>query len=212
MPRGRGHRYDHQITLHVLQPLIVQQNLEAACGIDLHNHLRQGIMASEEPIGTTDHIFCLFTTIFGMYTVDAFMFYYIANTQIQPESLKKYIEAAALAFMTNRYEGLDDLPVEGRRLRKRGADALLGVENADEPLLAVHSLISRTEWNRRLKGWSGVKESAKEHGAHARCHVEKCGKECYFVCEVCSVKRGKAFGVCGPRTGRSCAQLPTSCI
>ena len=163
-------------------------------------------MASEEPIGTTDHIFCLFTTIFGMYTVDAFMFYYIANTQIQPESLKKYIEAAALAFMTNRYEGLDDLPVEGRRLRKRGADALLGDDDEDASDSVVHAIITRREWHGMTKGRSNVRESAIRHGAHGRCQVQGCGEECYYVCVACSKERGKAFGVCGPKTGRNCAQ------
>ena len=187
--------------------MIVQQNFEAACGIDLHNHLRQGTIAIEEPIGTNDHIFCLFTTIFGMYIVVAFKFYYIAFPQIQPESLKKYIEAAALAFLTNRCENTDDFPVEGRRLRKRGADALLGGRGEDVPLPAVHSLISRTEWNGRTKGWSKMKKSIRAHGAHGKCQVEKCGQECYYVCEVCSAKLGKALGVCGLKTGRDCATI-----
>ena len=164
-------------------------------------------MASEEPIGTTDHIFCLFTTIFGIYIVVAFKFYYIAFPQIQHESLKKYIEAAALAFLTNRCENTDDFPVEGRRLRKRGADALLGGREEDVPLPAVHSLISRTEWNGRTKRWSKMKKSIRAHGAHGKCQVEKCENECYYVCEVCSAKLGKAFGVCGLKTGRGCATI-----
>jgi hypothetical protein len=131
--------------------VIVQQNLKAACGIDVHNHLRQGAIAIEEPIGTNDHIFCLFTTIFGMYIVVAFKFYYIAFPQIQPESLKKFIEAAALSFLTNKYEGADDLPEEGRRFRKRGADAMLGNEDEGESNSVVHNVISRTQWNAMTK-------------------------------------------------------------
>ena len=48
------------------------------CGIDVRNHLRQGVMAIEERLGAKDHIFRPFSAIFGMCIVDAFKFYYIA--------------------------------------------------------------------------------------------------------------------------------------
>ena len=194
------------ITRHVPRPLIVKQYFEAACGIDVHNHLRQGVMGIEEHIGTKDHIFRLFTTIFGMCVVDAFKFYYMANTQMKPQGLKKFIEAAALAFLTNRYDGCAGLPLEGRRLRKRGADAMLGDDDEDASDSVVHAIITRREWHGMTKGRSNVRESAIRHGAHGRCQVQGCGEECYYVCVACSKERGKAFGVCGPKTGRNCAQ------
>ena len=45
------------------------------------------------------------------------------------------------------------------------------------------------------------------HGAQARCKVRKCAQQCYFCCVQCSAKEGKVWGVCWPKSGRSCIQL-----
>lgn len=54
------------ITRFVPNPKVVKQFFDAPCAIDVHNHLWQGVMAIEDHVGTQDHVFLLFCTIFGM--------------------------------------------------------------------------------------------------------------------------------------------------
>ena len=85
-------------------------------------------------------------------------------------------------------------PDRARKLRKRGADAMLGVEDEDASYSVVHAIIPRKDWHGMTKGWSNVRESANLHGAHGRCQVQGCGKECYSVLCVCGMLSGAGQG------------------
>jgi len=153
-------------------------------------------MAIEEHLGTKDHIFRLFSTIFGMCIVDAFKFYYIANPSVKSKGLKKFIEAAATPFLTNRRAGGVSLPDEGRRLRKRGADSMLCKDDEEETVSEVDTLMSVTEWKKQNQGASSIGAGAQLKGAKVRCQVDKCGHEACYCCVLCSKTKKSACGVC----------------
>jgi predicted metal-dependent enzyme (double-stranded beta helix superfamily) len=73
-------RYGEVIERYVPRVSIVKQYFNAACQIDVHNHLRQGVIGIEDHVGTNCHIFRLFCTIFSMSMVDAYKMYYKLRT------------------------------------------------------------------------------------------------------------------------------------
>lgn len=116
--------FSQSITRTVPRPFVIKHYFEGACQIDVHNHMRQGVMSIEEQIGTNDHIFRLFCSIFGMCTVDAFKFYNMGNSEPKIKAFKPFIEAAAVALLTNRRRGCPELAGEQRQLRKRAVEEI----------------------------------------------------------------------------------------
>lgn len=103
----------------VPRPEIVKMYFEAACQIDVHNHMRQGVLAIEDQVGTKDHLFRLFTTIFGMSIVDAYKIYCIANRLNDKEGLKSFVNAGAVCLLTNEEPGCKEMDAHTYDLRVR---------------------------------------------------------------------------------------------
>jgi hypothetical protein len=84
-------------------------------------------------------------------------------------------------------------------------------------MLAAESSSREPQIRRKLHGIISVKEfkfSPEEHpnerhakhGSDVRCKVDNCGRHAYMCgCMVCSAEHGKPWGVCGPRSMRTCA-------
>ena len=60
-----------RITRTVPRTSAVKEYFQAACIIDVHNHLRQGGLAMEDAVATNEWWFRVFCTISGMCEVDA---------------------------------------------------------------------------------------------------------------------------------------------
>ena len=68
---------------------MIKSYFEAACAIDLHNHLRQDGLARERTVGTHEWWFRCLCTIIGFIEVDAFKAYcYFNRHATPPQSIK----------------------------------------------------------------------------------------------------------------------------
>ena len=161
-------------------------------------------MGIEEHLLTKSYSFFIFTGILGMCIFDAFKLYAIIHPGMESRGIKEFMEAAAAAFLTDNSDGCADMPLEGRRLRKRGADAMMGDDEVEEDGGHIHSLISVSEWKIQQFGRNSLGIGAQEKGAKMRCQVDRCGEHAYYCCLLCSNANKKAFGVCGPRSTRDC--------
>lgn len=191
----------------VPRPQVVKQYFEAACQIDIHNHLRQGVLAIEDHVGTKDPLFRLFTTIFGMSVVDAYKVYNMENKIVEKEDLQSFISAASVSLLTNEKPGCRDMDVHVYQLRARNKR----VEDVEEPQTPVshdpylHAIISVSDY--KFMGEQGQNDRHALHGCCVRCQVDGCGNNAYMCCIKCSDAQGKPWGVCGPKTKRCCAQI-----
>ena len=71
---------------------MIKPYFEAACAIDVHNHLRQDGLGMENAIGTSKWWFRLMCTILGMIEVDMFKTFCHFNRHIQVPSHRNFIE------------------------------------------------------------------------------------------------------------------------
>jgi len=113
--------YGEVVFRTVLRTQVIKNYFEAACQIDVHNHLRQGVMGIEDHVKTKNHIFRLFCTIVGMNVVDAYKIYNIGNKLEGGDGLMPFVEAAAITLLTNRLHGCTPLTVPMMPLRTRNA-------------------------------------------------------------------------------------------
>ena len=97
------------ITRSVPRTQMIKSYFEAACAIDIHNHLRQDGLALERTVGTHEWWFRCLCTIIGFIEVDAFKAYCYFNRHATPPKHQDFIENLAIILLSNRYDGA---PVE----------------------------------------------------------------------------------------------------
>lgn len=109
------------------RPNVVKQYFDGASQIDVHNHLRQGVIAIEDHVHTQDDIFRLFTTVFATCIVDAYKYFYMCNQVDRHKTIPDWIDQASAVLLTTRRAGCPDLTREQYVLRKRSNSALPAV-------------------------------------------------------------------------------------
>jgi hypothetical protein len=202
-------RYGEVIERYVPRVSIVKQYFNAACQIDVHNHLRQGVIGIEDHVGTNCHIFRLFCTIFSMSMVDAYKMYYKLRTNDDEEGVRKFVSQLAAVFLTNREPGCAALQPEVRSLRARA----MGVEvpqNEPRPISEVHCLVPVSAFKATyMNDAMDMPENHQKHGTKVRCKVctPQNGERLTtgYCCLACSIKEKKPWGMCGPKLGSTCA-------
>jgi hypothetical protein len=199
--------WSDKIERTVPRPMVVKEYFDAACQIDVHNHLRQGVLAIEDNIGTKDHIFRLFCTIIGMCAVDAFKFYNMSTSVDRRKGLMHFVEKSASVFLTNRLDGCKPLEPEAYNLRARADRFVESDDDLEESDL--HTIVPVGDYKLGLLTESERKR-AKTEGVDkkctaVRCQVRKCSQNAYFCCVKCSDAQGKPWGVCGSKSHRDCA-------
>ena len=217
------------ITRTVPRTQMIKSYFEAACAIDVHNHLRQDGLGMENAIGTSKWWFRLMCTIFGMIEVDTFKTFCHFNRHIQVPSHKNFIERLVIMLLKNSKGGAPEPTPFQLQLRKRKRNDSGEDEDSDVECAVEHLIMSITQYlNARDSGSKASKQNslagqpakrrnskelAKEHralrGTAVRCKVcPKPAPNANFCCVQCSNEMdGRIFGVCGPKSGRICSQI-----
>ena len=98
---------------------MIESYFEAACAIDVHNHLRQDGLGMKNANGTSKWWFRLKCTIFGMIEVDTFKTFCHFNRHIQVPSHRNFIERLVIMLLTNSKGGAPEPFPFQLQLRKR---------------------------------------------------------------------------------------------
>ena len=198
-----------RITRTVPRTSAVKEYFQAACIIDVHNHLRQGGLAMEDAVATNDWWFKVFCTISGMCEVDAFKCFCLENNLVTPQNHGTFVEKLTVQLLTNNRGGTPEKTAEQVQVRKRNREAVL-VEEEDEDCVDInaHEVISVADWKAQVVSSGKRSERESKHGTSVRCQVRPVGTRpnanyCYLKC---SNELGKPFGVCGSKTGRFCVE------
>lgn len=90
-----------RITRTVPRTSAIKEYFQAACIIDVHNHLRQGGLEMEDAVATNDWWFRVFCTISGMCEVDAFKCFCLENNLVTPQNHCTFVEKLTVQLLTN---------------------------------------------------------------------------------------------------------------
>ena len=107
------------ITCTVPRTQMINSYFEAACAIDVHNHLWHNGLGMENAIGTSKWWFQLMYTILGMIEVDMCKTFCHFNWHKQVPSHRGFIERLVIILLTNRKSGAPDPNPFQLQLRKR---------------------------------------------------------------------------------------------
>ena len=185
------------IDINIPRPHMIESFFETFAKIDIHDHLRQGILEVERYWLTQRWWLRFFGTIFAIYVVNSFLGYRFLWPQqrqyhfSEPDDFEEFTGKLAYQMVFNPY--LRDRIVPSTRL-----STTTDVQSPTPVTSTASNSNSRSnQFVPTLKPLSDVKQSRK------RCKVNKCREICSFFCMECS-KDGKFFGVCGSNTNRQC--------
>lgn len=91
-------------TVEVPRPMIAQEYFDAANGIDIHNHYRQGSLALEESFKTQTWWHRSFSTLLGMTATDAFLafrYFHPSKYEVSEISFKQFVDGLAKQLVEN---------------------------------------------------------------------------------------------------------------
>ncbi|KAL5484079.1 hypothetical protein EMCRGX_G020521 [Ephydatia muelleri] len=147
------------ITRTVPRTQMIKSYFEAACAIDVHNHLRQDGLGMENAIGTSKWWwFRLMYTIFGMIEVDTFKTFCHFNPHIPVPSHRNFIERLVIMLLTNSKSGAPEPTPFQLQLRKRKRNDSGGDEDSDVECAVEHLIMCITQYlNARDSGSKATK-------------------------------------------------------
>ena len=131
------------ITCTVPRTQMINSYFEAACAIDVHNHLWHNGLGMENAIGTSKWWFQLMYTILGMIEVDMCKTFCHFNWHKQVPSHRGFIERLVIILLTNRKSGAPDPNPFQLQLRKHKRNDNGDDEDSDvecEQICPSHSL------------------------------------------------------------------------
>ena len=164
------------ITTSVRRPLAYERYFAYAHLIDVNNHYRQGLLAIEAAWSTTLWPSRIYSTIFGMWTTDA----YLAWCYVRPESqlgIREFVEnVVALHF---------------QRLHvKRSARASRSDADGEEKDCDIQKLSDHPKYKSK---------PPKSRRCQRRC--SRCTALCTFYCVTCS-SEDNIIAICGTSSAR----------
>ena len=183
----------------VKRPKIIEDYFNAACKIDVHNHLRQGSLSIETALRTHRWDIRLYSTILGIVVVDSYLAYshFEKFGKRNHASLRSFQEELITAILANDLGSSPSTVSSSSDSRELSAD------------LIIHSLrpLNKSKYGKTRKRKHESKNSAKKFaGNRLRCHV--CSKPSHYYCSTCSSDTSSSSKglvvICGPKSGRSC--------
>ena len=93
------------VVSEVPRPQLVSQYFDAASKIDVHNHLRQGLLNIEDVWGTQTWRHHLAATLFGVTVTDALIAYNYEHSA--SHTMRDFVNELALSLIFNEMEGYD---------------------------------------------------------------------------------------------------------
>ena len=97
---------------------VIKSYFEAACAIDVHNHLRQDGLGMENAITTHRWWFHMMHTLFGIIEVDAFKTFCYFNQHKSIPTHRDFVDQIVIMLLTNRKGGAPELSLHQVELRK----------------------------------------------------------------------------------------------
>lgn len=149
------HRYTKDgdlTTSEVQQPQLVSQYFGAACKINVHNHLRQGLLSIEEALAAT---------FFGIIVTDALLAYNYEHST-SPMTIHEFANDLASFLIFNHFDG--HVPEQSQRRRQSSELITEPSSNPVDPFFS-HPLISLV----LLPAYQSKKGS--KEGARHKCSV-----------------------------------------
>lgn len=198
---GRG----VHITRTVPRTIAIKKYYGGANVIDIHNHLRQHGLALEDSVGTNEWSFRTFCTVLGMCEVDAYKVFCLCNDLEGPPGHAVFVDRLVLQLLTNSFEGGPEETEESIRYRLR----VVPDSDDEEDDEGVHKVIKYTDYVQQVTG----KRKRDSEGHQTRCKVcpvdpsQGRRPKASWVCVKCSNACEKAFGLCGPGSGRDCIAI-----
>ncbi|KAL5500807.1 hypothetical protein EMCRGX_G012412 [Ephydatia muelleri] len=105
----KKHRYSKEgdiITTEIPRPQLVSQYFSASSKIDVHNHLRQGLLNIEDAWGTQTWWHRLAATFIGITVIDA-MLAYNYERRVDAKSVEDFANDLALSLIFNKFDGYE---------------------------------------------------------------------------------------------------------
>lgn len=193
---GRSHFKRRRGEFEVPRPELVAEYLDGAQQIDVHNHVRQGVLAME-PRPTRRWMWRFFQTFIGLVEVDA----YLAYRKFCPGKTniphRTFLIDVIGALLNNKYGLSESAPVL-RPPSNRNQRSTVEVHS-------MRSLVHAQYFARKIAN----AKAANLRPPRARVHCRVCGRLANFFCELCTPDAAaqhptKIFAVCGPSTDRNC--------
>ena len=201
-------RLSENIIRTVPRTQMIKSYFEAACAIDVHNHLRQDGLALECTVRTHDWWFRCLCTIIGMIEVDAFKAYSYFNEHKCTPKYQEFVEKLAIPLLTKKYEGSVSQDTEVRLLRKR-VKRIQQDESFEEENPTIHHIVPIAEYLREV---NQKNENHIKHGSSLRCLVcPMPAPAAFYCCSSCSnANHRKPFAIYGSKSGRTCLAVHTA--
>ena len=213
------------ITCTVPHTQMIKSYFEAACAIDVHNHLQQDGQGMENATGTSNWWFRLTCTISGMIEMDILLHQSAHTSSIR----QNFIERLVIMLLTNS-KGDAPKPIPFQlQLRKRKRNDSGKDEDSGAECKVAHQIMSITQYlnardcsskaSRRnsLAGQPAKRRNSKEiakehraaHGCVAMCAPNQLQMQMFAVFNAIKKWNGHIFilGICGPKSGRICSQV-----
>ena len=121
---NEGTGESEEITRIVPRTQAIKSYLDAACIIDVHNHLRHGSLHLEDPVGTNDWWFRCFCTVLGIIEVDAYKVYCCFNQHSLTPSHKKFLDSLVMQLLSNNQQGAPVQTAYTASSRKRSIESV----------------------------------------------------------------------------------------
>ena len=160
---------------------MIKSYFEAACAIDVHNHLRQDGLGMENAIGTSKWWIWLMYTIFGMIEVDTFKTFCHFNRHIQVPSHRNFIERLVILLLTNSKSGAPEPTPFQLQLQKRKRNDSGEDEDSDVECAVEHQIMSITQYLNARDSGSKASKQTYIHTCENYLPHHSCSVVCYVV-------------------------------
>ena len=196
------HRYtkDGDLTTSKVQrPQLVSQYFSAACKIDVHNHLRQGLLSIEEAWITQTWWHRLAATFFGIIVTDALLAYnYEHSTSTM--TVHEFANDLASSLIFNHFDG--HVPEQSQRRRQSSESITEPSSNPVDPFIShpVRSLVLLPAYQSKKGSKEGARCKCSVFAAHGK------RRNAHYYCEACSdISKGSFVLICGHQSERGTA-------
>ena len=173
--------------------------------IDVHDHLRQGVLKLEQHWLTKNWVHRLFATLIGVVATDC----YFASKLLYPHQMSElpflqYIDKLAFQLINNEL-------YSGRCTRSStGSEASSIIRPAIHTLKPIHTLPEYSKKQNEKRRMSTENCEPYNYRARRRCVV--CGTKAASYCDTCYVLTGgTVLGMCNSGTGRDCLAKHITC-
>ena len=160
----KKHRYSKEgdiITTEIPRPQLVSQYFSASSKIDVHNHLRQGLLNIEDAWGTQTWWHRLAATFVGITVIDA-MLAYNYERRVDAKSVEDFANDLALSLIFNKFDGYE--LVSRRRLSDEPIAAEPPIPAVPFEAHPLKSLLTLPKYKKNIGSKKGARRFVQPRG------------------------------------------------